>query len=388
MVKLNASIAVIVALASCCISFSSSGHENDSFLLTAARPAASPIPGTVNPKSKRQVNELVGQLAGKRAIFVGEIHDRLEHHQNQLRIIKALYARYPDMAIGVEYFQRPFQRYLDDYIAGHIDEREMLRKTEYFKRWQLDYRLVRPIFEFAREKHIPVLALNVPDEIHTKVFRSGMKSLDSQELAQIPDYIQPASEHYLNRLQSIFDSHPASNDFGNFVEGVLLWDESMADTAARYLKEHPGSRVVVLAGMVHVMYGDGIPERVNLRLGSNESAILINGNTFGSYHGIADFQLATKGNIELPKAGKLGVTIIDDPEGVRVSKFTAGSAAQDAGIAIGDRIVALDGVKVANLVDLKTMLFDKKPGEKILVAIQRYLSAENQKEMQFEVALR
>jgi S1-C subfamily serine protease len=136
------------------------------------------------------------------------------------------------------------------------------------------------------------------------------------------------------------------------------------------------------------MYGDGIPERVNLRLGNNESTILINGNTFGSYHGIADYQLATKGDMELPKAGKLGVTIIDDSEGVRISKFTIGSAAQDAGIVIGDRIVALDGVKVANLVDLKSMMFDKKPGEKVKVAIQRYLSVGNQKEMQFEVVLR
>jgi len=387
MSNLKSSIAFIVALACCCLSFNASGHENDSFLLTAFSSVTSPTPVTINPKSKRQVNELAGQLGGKRAIFIGEIHDRLEHHQNQLRIIKALYARYPDMAIGVEYFQQPFQHYLDEYIAGRIDEREMLRRTEYFKRWQLDYRLVRPIFEFARENHIPVLALNVSDEIHTKVFRSGMKSLDPEELAQIPDSIEPASEHYLNRLKSIFDTHPASNDFGNFVEGVLLWDESMADAATRYLKDHPGSRVVVLAGMVHVMYGDGIPERVNIRMENAESAILINGGNFGSYHGIADYQLTTQGNMELPKAGKMGVTVIDDADGVRISKFINGSAAQDAGIVIGDHIVSLDGVKVTNLVDLKSMMFDKKPGDKVLVSVLRNLSAVNQKEIQYVLVL-
>src|SRR5665811_420869 len=107
---------------------------------------------------------------------------------------------------------------------------------------------MQPIFAFARKNHIPVLALNVSDEIHNKGFRGGMKSLNPLELAQTPKEIQPANEHYLQRLRLIFNSHPTGNDFATFVEGVLLWDESMADTAARYLKAHPQSRMVVLAG--------------------------------------------------------------------------------------------------------------------------------------------
>jgi uncharacterized iron-regulated protein len=305
-----------------------------------------------------------------------------------LRIIQSLYERYPDLAIGVEYFQQPFQQYLDDYIAGRIDEREMLRKTEYFKRWQLDYRLMQPIFAFARKNHIPVLALNVSDEIHNKVFRGGMRSLSPVELAQTPEDMQPASDSYLQRLKSIFNSHPTNNDFDTFVEGVLLWDESMADTAARYLKAHPQSRMVVLAGMVHVMYGDGIPERLNRRLGGDQSAVLINGNDFGNYPGIADFQLVTDGGMELPKAGKLGVSIVDGSGGVRISEFTPGSAAQAAGMAIGDRIVALNGVKVTTIMELKSLMFDKQPGERMQVVVERNLVADTREKSQFEVVLR
>jgi uncharacterized iron-regulated protein len=33
----------------------------------------------------------------------------------------------------MEMFQRPFQKTLDDYIKGAIDEREFLKNTEYFK---------------------------------------------------------------------------------------------------------------------------------------------------------------------------------------------------------------------------------------------------------------
>jgi hypothetical protein len=293
----------------------------------------------------------------------------------------------PDSNSG-EYFQQPFQPYLDDYIAGRIGEKEMLIKTEYFKRWQLDYRLLQPIFQFAREKHIPVLALNVSDEIHNKVFKDGMKSLSPKERSQTPAEIEPASEHYLQRLKTIFDSHPRGNDFATFVEGVLLWDSSMADTAARYLNAHPQSRMVILAGMVHVMYGDGIPERVNHRLGGDQSALLINGSDFGRYPGIADYLLVTKGNIELPKAGKLGVSVLDGADSVYISEFATGSAAQAAGLEVADHILALNGVKVANMTELKVMMFDKQPGDQVQVDVLRNSVMGAKKELRFEVTLR
>jgi len=388
MTTLKLHLTVILALAACCASCGSYGHDHAGLQLSASRSDPGRKPGTVDLDDQQQLDKAIGLLADKRVIFVGEVHDRLEHHQNQLRIIQSMYARYPDLVIGVEYFQQPFQHYLDDYIAGRIDEREMLIKTEYFKRWQVDYRLIQPIFAFAREKHIPVLALNVSDEIHNKVFRGGMKSLDPLELAQTPEDIQPANEHYLQRLNAIFNSHPPSNDFATFVEGVLLWDESMADTAARYLKAHPRSRMVVLAGVAHVMYGDGIPERLNRRLGSNQSAVMLNGNDFGNYPGVADYQLVTDGGKVLPKAGKLGVSIIDGSGGVRISEFTPGSAAQAAGMAVGDRIVALNGVKVANILELKSMMFDKRPGQRMQVMVQRDRATGSGGDSQFEVVLR
>ncbi len=375
-------ILVLVAACSAC-GYMEHGHANPA---VASGPGAQPR--LIDLGERNAPDELAARLDNKRAIFIGEVHDRLEHHQNQLRVIESLYARDPNLAIGVEYFQQPFQRYLDDYIAGRIDEKEMLVRTEYFKRWQLDYRLLQPIFQFAREKHIPVLALNVPDEIHTKVFRNGMKSLNADELSQIPKHIEPASEHYLRRLGAIFDSHPQGADFDNFVAGVLLWDSSMADVAANYLDQHPRSRIVMLAGMVHVMYGDGIPERLNHRLGGDPSALLINGSDFGDFPGIADYLLATNGSEALPTAGKLGVSIMDASHNVYVNNFVSGSAAKDAGMDVGDRILALDGVKVANMIELKAQMFDKQPGDRVRLDVQRNFAQGAKDELQFNVTLR
>lgn len=393
MIELKSRLAAVLLLAACCSPCIAIPQPASALQFAAKAAEDERLPGSISPDDPKQIAELVDRFADKRAMFIGEVHDQLRHHQNQLRIIQAMYARYPDLAIGVEYFQQPFQRYLDDYIAGRIDEREMLVKTEYFKRWQIDYRLLRPIFAFAREKHIPVLALNVPDEIHNKVFRWGMKSLTPEDRAQIPSYIEPASEHYLNRLQAIYGMHPPRNEFANFIDGVLLWDEAMADTAAHYLNAHPKSRIIMLAGMVHVMYGDGIPERLDRQLGGNQSIVTLNGNNFSSYPGVADYQITTGESQLLSKPGKLGITIVDGPAmngmaGVRVTEFAPDSAAQDTGIEIGDRIVALDGVNVGSIPEVKSLMFDKLPGERVSVTIQRNMPNEASHEVKVDVVLR
>ena len=350
--------------------------------------ANSAKPRTFDLNDPQKLNELSGKLTEKRALFIGEIHDRLEHHQNQLLLIQNLYARYPYIAIGVEYFQQPFQAHVNDYLAGYIDEREMLIRTEYFKRWKVDYRMFQPILRFAREKHIPVLALNVPGEVHTKVFRGGLSSLNAQERALIPDDIQPASKDYRQRLKAIFDTHPEGESFELFLEGQLLWDETMADVAANYLKKHPQTLLVVLAGLGHMMYGDGIPKNLNRRLGGNYSAVAINGNQFGEHPGIADFILATPASAPLPKQGKLGISIEDSSNGVLITDLVSNGAAKSSGIDSGDFIVALDNTKVSNVAELKAVMFDKQPGDKLRITVHREKLLSGKQELQFDVALR
>lgn len=381
---------LILALAVSCTACGLLESNNSGFRLPVPTSSTYSVePKTINPNQSAAREALVAQMADKRVMFIGEVHDSVAHHQNQLRIIQSLYASYPDIAIGTEYFQQPFQPYLDDYIAGRIDEKEMLKKTEYYKRWNIDYRMLRPIFEFARAKHIPILALNVPEELHNKVFKGGMKALSPQELAQIPAEIKPANPNYMQRLKSIFDSHPPAASFDFFVDGVLLWDEGMADTTVRYLNNHQQSRVVVLAGLVHILYGDGIPERVNRRLGGNQSIVTVNGADFGQFANIADYVLTTepsKDAKEFPRAGKLGITLIDDSDSVHVSDFAAASPAKIAGIALGDRIISLDGERVANVAELKAVMFDKQPSEKVQVMVLREVQGASE-ELQFEVRL-
>jgi len=380
--------ALFLALASFCTSCASFDHDDLGLDLPVPKSGSSMKTASYDLNDPRQINELTGKLTEKRALFIGEIHDREAHHRNQFLLIKNLYERYPSIAIGVEYFQQPFQSYLNDYISGFIDEREMLVRTEYFKRWDVDYRMLQPILRFARENHIPVLALNISDEIHHKVFHGGIKSLTPEEREHVPADIQPVGEDYKNRLKAIFNTHPESNTFEDFVEGQQLWDESMADVAAAYLKEHPQTLLVVLAGMGHMMYGDGIPKSLDRRLGGKYSAVAINGTQLGDYPGVADFILATSGGIALTNTGKLGISVDDSSKEVVITQLGSTGAAKATGIKVGDRLIALDGIKISSFPEIKAIMFDKNPGDVVRVTVRReHLLAENE-ELQFYVMLR
>jgi uncharacterized iron-regulated protein len=50
-------------------------------------------------------------------------------------------------------------------------------------------------------------------------------------------------------------------------EAQTLWDEYMAESAARLLEADPRSRMIVLAGTNHIQNRYGVPDRIMRRLG-------------------------------------------------------------------------------------------------------------------------
>jgi uncharacterized iron-regulated protein len=327
-------------------------------------------------------------------VFVGESHDQFAHHLNQLAIIQGLHTLHPDLVIAMEYFQQPFQPYLDAYVGGSLDEQGMLKKTEYFERWGFDYRLYRPILRYAREHSIPLLALNIPEEIRRKVGRYGLNSLTPEERAQVPAEIDRSDPYYRKRLEMVFRNHPNRNppgdsgqddrDFERFLDVQLLWDESMADRAARYLHEHPDHHMVVLAGSGHIAYGSGIPQRLTRRIPA-DTAIVLNDALPELTPEVADFLLLTRDE-RLPPAGTLGVMLETKAGRASIKGFTEGSAAQSAGMKLGDRFLAIDDYPVQAVGDIKIALLDHKPGETIQVKAVR--SGPREREMRFSVTLR
>jgi uncharacterized iron-regulated protein len=316
---------------------------------------------------------VIDALAEKRVVFVGESHDRYEHHLNQLAVIEGLHRRGKDLAIGMEFFQQPFQPALDAFVAGEITEKEMLRRTDYFERWRYDYRLYRPIMRFAREHGIPIIALNLEKEITEKVGDGGLDSLTEAERARIPAQMERDDEAYRARVRAVFEHHPGTGDqdFEDFLSVQLLWDEGMAERAADYLAANPEKSMVLLAGSGHLEYGQGIPKRLGRRL-DVDSAILLNGGSREPESGLADYLLYPR-RVELPAAGLLGVLLDAESEGpgIGVQGFSEGSGAAAAGMEAEDRIVRIGDQPVESYADVRIALIGSRPGQKMPVQVER-----------------
>jgi uncharacterized iron-regulated protein len=312
------------------------------------------------------LEKLAGQLAGKRVVFIGETHDRYSDHLNQLEMIRLLHQADPNLAIGVEYFQQPFQAQVDDYIAGRTTENEFLRATEYYKGWGYDYRLYAPIFRYARELHIPVRALNVPTEVASTVAKKGIAGLSAEQRAYLPKEIGPADDAYKARLREIFEEHKSSKPdaFDHFVEAQLTWDEGMARSAAAYLIANPDRRMVILAGFGHLMFGFGIPKHLERETHASHT-ILMNSDDDIEPH-MADYLLLSQ-NQELPPAGVLGVSLEEKDGECRIKSLIPGGAAEKAGLKKGDAILKIDDQTIKTIPDLRLILWEKKPGDRVHV---------------------
>src|SRR5262249_20833809 len=61
-------------------------------------------------------------------VFVGEWHDHTGNHVAEMALLRALYARAPDLALSMEMFERDVQSIVDDYLAGRIGEDNFRRR--------------------------------------------------------------------------------------------------------------------------------------------------------------------------------------------------------------------------------------------------------------------
>jgi uncharacterized iron-regulated protein len=243
------------------------------FLLGSSAAAAST---TANPQPGQTYTnqEILQQLVKAKVVYLGETHDSAEDHQAQLKIIREMQRQNRKIAIAMEMFQRPFQSAIDNYLAGKLTEEQLVEQTEYDRRWRFPWESYAPILRFAKENQLPVLALNTPSEVTRKVASQGLESLTAEEKKHIPPIseIRTDNAEYRQLLLEVFQQHQKagqgnSTAFERFLQAQVLWDETMAEKIAEFVKANPDYQVVVLAGKGHIIYGYGIPSRVERRLG-------------------------------------------------------------------------------------------------------------------------
>jgi len=217
----------------------------------------------VSDRAVVSLSDIIPDLKSAKLVFIGELHDQELHHQAQLEVIRRLYELGVPVAVGLEMFRRDSQAQLDRWVKGEITE-EAFQKI-YFDNWGLPWDLYRDIFVFARDHKIPLVGLNVPREITRQIAREGFASLTPEQLGDMPAVSCLVDDAYAAFIRRSLGMHTHGGmDFTRFCEAQLFWDAAMAWNALRFLKDHPSSTMVVIAGSGHA-WKRGIPAQVTTR---------------------------------------------------------------------------------------------------------------------------
>ncbi len=226
------------------------------------------------------LDDIVAALARVEVVFIGESHDDPGAHALQRDLLQAAHARYGtdaaaekrQVVLSLEMFERDVQLVLDEYLAGLIPETQFLACSRPWNNYQNDY---RPLVEFARAHHLPVVAANPPRRYVNLVSREGRDALI--RLSQPARTLLPplpygaASADYEAKFRSLMagmhgaaggDGERRMPDLSRMLDAQSLWDAGMAHAIAETLAQVPRALVMHLNGRFHSEEGLGIPEHL------------------------------------------------------------------------------------------------------------------------------
>ena len=325
-----------------------------------------------------------------RVVYVGETHDNPASHRLELQVLQGMEERHPGQtALGMEMFNRSQQPALDRWVAGKLDEKAFLKESRWFDVWKSDFAYYRDLLVYARDHHIPVIGLNAEKSLVQAVTAKPLEELSPEQKAQLPEMDQ-TDPYQRGMVESIFAGHSHGKlVLDGFLRGQTLWDETMAESAARFLASPEGKdrHLVVVAGANHISHGYGIPRRVFRRvptsyqlIGGHEIVISAQQQKELMDVELPDYPMVPYDFLSffayevLPETGvKLGVAYEAAPGGgsLVVNSVLPDSNAERAGVKAGDLLLSMDGEALADTFDLIYALKLKKIGDRSTLQVER-----------------
>ena len=218
----------------------------------------------VEDRSSVDIRTMINEVDAVPVVFVGERHNEGEHHKVQLAVLQGLKAKGKTLAIGMEMFEAASQPALDDWSAGRITTNAFIEV--YKKNWRnIAYWLYGDIFDFARDNHIPIIALNAPQFLVRKVSQQGFASLTDTDKRLLPqNAATEISDQYMEFIRLSYGVHGNNGEhFRTICEAQMLRNRVMADRIKEYHRLHADVVIVVFAGGGHVRKQGGIPAELD-----------------------------------------------------------------------------------------------------------------------------
>lgn len=222
--------------------------------------------------------EALDRVASADIVLVGELHTHPALHLLQARLLAGLTERTQAdgraQVLSMEQFSRADQPTLDAYLAGRIGEAALIRDGNAWPNYPSDY---RPLVEFAKAQHLPVIAANAPKPLVSCVGQEGAAWLDklpANRRSQVARTLTLADDGYRQKFMASLHHGDADGNARRFA-AQTSWDDTMAESMVDYLATHPGRRIMHIAGNFHVEGGLGIASRIASRNPALKVALIV-----------------------------------------------------------------------------------------------------------------
>ncbi len=231
--------------------------------------------GGKTPPQVLSLGQAAALLADFDVVFLGEAHRHVGAQRAQMDLFREIHQRAPAVSLSMEQFERDVQGVVDDYLAGKAGELSLAEKG---RAWQSYGTTYRPLVEYAKEHHLPVIAANAPEQVIRCVGREGIGFLATMSPASrgwAAAEVHTGDGAYRDKFMGFAMGEaghgggkkgdtPSAQALRGF-EAQATRDDTMAESIFLHLQKNPGRKVVHLTGSFHSDDFLGTVERLRMR---------------------------------------------------------------------------------------------------------------------------
>ncbi len=208
-------------------------------------------------------------------VYVGELHDRAQHHVIQTRILEAMLAAGGRPALAFEMVPETRQAALEAAVRSEAGPPEVDRQLQWSAQGWPDFTMYWPLFELARRNGLAVVGADLDPAVTRRISRDGLGAAgeDPARLRSVmPD--DPARDRAIaRRIRAAHCDRVSESRAGRMLESWYARNVVIARRLAAALER--ASQVVVIIGRGHQSPG-GVPEQLEaVRPGTRQLVVAL-----------------------------------------------------------------------------------------------------------------
>ncbi len=205
-------------------------------------------------------DQLLERLAGVPHVVTGESHNNPDHHQLQLRILKALFAEGRRVSLGLEIFTSEDQPVLEQFsLSLQETPEQLIDDLNWSPLRRTQWRSYQPLLRFAHGAGLPLAAMDLSRREAASVRLQGLKVVPEALISRfrldhpLPLSLQQTLIRDMNRAHCglLF-----TDNLENFALAQRTRDATMAE---RLQRADVGGGTLLLVGMGHARNDRGVP---------------------------------------------------------------------------------------------------------------------------------